>query len=138
MGPLAPAPSTRISRAPRQSRDVLLVSVAGERLGSAKTGLVLKRRQRAPRQTGPRLAFVVCPRRNVVRRIRVEEGRQVLDLPTPRPQLEHPAAVQPDLVRLAVGVEVEQLAEKAEARRLDVQGERREGEALDVVDGVNR
>src|SRR5205823_1619525 len=68
----------------------------------------------------------------------MEEGRQVLDLTAPRPQLEHPTAVQPDLVRLAIGVEVEQLAEKAEARRLDVQGERREGEALDVLDGVNR
>ena len=68
----------------------------------------------------------------------MEEGRQVLDLAAPRPKLEHPAAVQPDLVRLAVGVEVEQLAEKTEARRLDVQGERREGETLDVVDRVNR
>src|SRR5207249_11155871 len=104
----------------------------------AKTGLVRGRRQRTRRQPGPRLALVVRPRRDVVRRNRMEEGRQVLDLAAPRPKLEHPAAVQPDLVRLAVGVEVEQLAEKTEARRLDVQGERREGEALDVVDRVNR
>ena len=61
-----------------------------------------------------------------------------MDLAAPGAELEHAAAVESDPLSRAVVVEVEQLAEKAEARRLDVQRPRREGEPLDVGNGMNR
>src|SRR5436190_18537735 len=105
---------------------------------SAKTGLAGRRRQRAGRQTCPRLTLVVAAGGDVVRCFRVIERGEVLDLAAAGPELEHAAAVQLDHVAGAVVVEVEQLAEEAKARSLDVQGQGRERKTLDVGDRVNR
>src|SRR5919201_3986868 len=94
--------------------------------------------QRALRQAGPWLGIVVGARRDVVRAVRVEQRRQVLDLPAARAELEHPAAVERDAVRLAVLVEGEQLSEETEARGLRVEGAGREYQLFDVRDRMDR
>src|SRR3954454_2277084 len=73
----------------------------------------LERRRRQPRG---RLRQVVVRRRHVVRRVRMEEGGQVLDVAAAHAQLELTAAVRADAVLVAVVVGVEELAQAAEAR----------------------
>src|SRR5207247_6402175 len=94
--------------------------------------------ERALGQAGLRLTRVVAARGDVVRRVRMEERGEVLDLAAPRPELPLPAAVRADLVLGAVVVGVEEPANGAEARRLDVDRARRPGAALDIRDGVDR
>ena len=53
-------------------------------------------RQRAGGQPVRRLGLVVAGRRDVVRAVRVEDRREVLDLPAARAELELPAAVHAD------------------------------------------
>src|SRR5256886_3978491 len=107
------------------------------RLTPAESGLG-GRFERAGWKAFARLGVVVRARRHVVRRGRVEERGEVLDLPPAGPELEHAAAVERDALLLAVVVEVEQLAEEAEAGRLAVERPRRPGEPLDVGDRVDR
>src|SRR5262249_61735420 len=97
--------------------------------------LVRGGRQRARRQPVTRLALVVAPRSHVVRPVGVEQRRQVLDLPAAGAELEHAASVERDPLGRAVVIEVEQLAEEAEARGLYVQGPGRECETLNGGDG---
>ena len=75
---------------------------------------------------------------DVVRRVGVKEGGEVLELPAARAELELAAAVDGDPVRLAVVVGVEEVLERSEARRLEVECARREREALDVHDRMDR
>ena len=56
-----------------------------------------------------RFRVVVGAGSDVVRALRMEERREVLDLPPARAELEHPAAVELDPVLLAVVVEAEEL-----------------------------
>ena len=63
---------------------------------------------------------------------------EVLDLPATDAELGLAAAVVADAVLGAVVVEVEQLAQAADARGLDVQHPRRERERANVIDGVDR
>ena len=105
--------------------------------GSRRSGSA-RRRQRALRQTRPRAALVVLLRRDVVRRVGMEERGEVLDLAAARPELELAAAVDLDPVRRAVVVEVEEPLHAAEARRLRVEAARRPLERLDVGDRVDR
>src|SRR5437868_6057899 len=105
---------------------------------SAKTRLVAGGRQRARRQPRTRLALVVAAGSHVVRRIGVEERGEVLDLSTANAELEHASAVKPYSAVRAVVVEVEQLMNEAEARRLHVQRAGLESEAFDVGDRVDR
>ena len=81
---------------------------------------------------------VVGRRRRVVRRVRVEERGEVLDLPAARAELELAAAVDRDACLGAVVVRVEEPLDAPEARRLEVERPRREGQADDVGDGVDR
>src|SRR4029079_14957209 len=73
----------------------------------------------------------------VVRAVRVEERREVLDLSTAGPELEHPAAVERDPVRLTVVVDTEDVLYAAETRRLRVERPRRIRKTLDVRDRVD-
>ena len=68
-------------------------------------------------------------RRDVVRRLRVEECRQELDLVAADPELELTAAVRADPLLGAVVVGAEELRHGTEARRLDVHRARRPAEA---------
>ena len=68
----------------------------------------------------------------------MEHRGQVLDLPAPDAELGLAAAVDLDPALGAVVVGREELLGRAEARRLDVDRARREREALDVRDGVDR
>src|SRR3954454_7005712 len=96
-----------------------------------------RRRQRAHGQPGRWFGVVVARRRDVVRRVRVEQRAEVLDMPAPRPELELAAAVHPDAALVAVVVGVAQLLEAAHAGGLDVHHLRRERERLDVGDAVD-
>ncbi len=69
---------------------------------------------------------------------RVEQRRQVLELPTSRTLLEHAPAVRADAVRRAVVVGLEQPADAAEARGLEVEQAGRPRQCLDVADRVDR
>src|SRR5262245_31959668 len=68
------------------------------------------RRQRARREARRWLRLVVTDRCHIVRRIRVKEGGEVLDLPSTRPELELPAAVHGDSPQGAEVVDLEQRA----------------------------
>ena len=68
----------------------------------------------------------------------MEERRERLDLAAAGSELELAAAVEHDPLLLAVVVEVEQPLQRAEPRRLRVEATRREGQRLDVFDGVDR
>src|SRR5207245_8805033 len=70
---------------------------------------VLLSGERALRQARARAALVVDARRDVVRRVRVEDARQRLDLPPPGPELELTAAVHRDPTPLADVDHLEQL-----------------------------
>ena len=67
----------------------------------------------------------------------MEERREVLDLASAGAELELAASVERDPPLPARVVEVEQPAEAAEAGRLRVQRLRREGQRVDVGDGVD-
>jgi hypothetical protein len=67
----------------------------------------------------------------------VEDGRQVLDVPAAGAELPLAAAVHGHSALLAVVVGVEEPPDAAEARRLEVQGLRGEGESVDVGDRVD-
>ena len=97
--------------------------------GLAEARLGRRRGQRALRQAGPRAAVVVLLRRDVVRRVGVEERGEVLDLAAAGPELELAAAVERDPALVAGVVEVEQVAHRAEAGRLRVEAARRERRA---------
>src|SRR5438128_2158010 len=75
-----------------------------------------------------RVGKVELPRRDVVGRVGVEQGCEVLDLPASAAELELPAAVGADRALLAVVIRVEQIAQAAEARGLDVDHARRVGQ----------
>src|SRR5438270_12194210 len=92
--------------------------------------------ERAARKSGPRAADVVLARRDVVGRVRVEEGRERLDLWAPRTELELTAAVHRDAIRATVVDRIEQPLHGPEPRRLDIEEPRRA--LLDVGDGMNR
>ena len=80
---------------------------------------------------------VEATRRNVVRRVRMEQRCQELDLVATDAELELAAAVGADVVRRAVVVRGEQPLDRAEARRLHVDGPRRPAQRLDVADRVD-
>src|SRR5439155_24657791 len=83
-----------------------------------ETGLRGAGFERARLEPGTRFGVVVSAGCDVVGRIRMEEGRQQLDLPPARPELELTAPVQPDRTLHAEVVEVEQRPHAAEPRRL--------------------
>src|SRR3954454_9357716 len=96
-----------------------------------------RRRQRTHGQPGRWFGVVVARGRDVVRRVRVEERGQVLDVAASRPELELAAAVHADAALVAVVVGAAQLLEAADAGRLDVHHLRSERERLDVGDAVD-
>ena len=67
----------------------------------------------------------------------MEDRGEVLDVAAAGAELELAAAVHPDAARLAVLVGAEQRAQRPQARRLDVDHPRREGQGLDVGDAVD-
>src|SRR5688500_18531990 len=79
-------------------------------------------RERARGQAGLGLERVVPGRRDVVRRVGVEERGEVLDLPAPGAELVLAAAVRAHAPLGAEVVALEQGLEAAEARRLEVDG----------------
>src|SRR5947209_4049601 len=85
-----------------------------------EAGRLNRRFQRADGEAGRRLGQVVVGRGHVVRGVRVEQRGQVLDVAAARAQLELAAAVRSDPVLAAIVVGGEQLAQRPEARRLDV------------------
>src|SRR5207247_8848470 len=96
------------------------------------------RLERTDLESVGRLGLVVAARRDVVWPVGVEERRENLDLPSPRSELELAAAVEPDPAGGTVVVEGEELAERPEPRRLDVERPGREGQSLHVREGVDR
>src|SRR4029079_12594361 len=102
-----------------------------------KAGRMCLHGQRARGPAIRRFDVVVAARGDVVRGVRVEDRRQVLDLAAADAELELAAAVALDPVFLAVLVELEERAQAAGARRLDVDHLRHERERLDVVDRVD-
>src|SRR5215207_8444290 len=115
----------------------LFPAIARSLSGPAEAGLAEGGLERAGGQAGRGAGRVVAGGGGVVRGIGVEDRGQVLDLAAAGPQLPLPAAVAPDVPLLAVVVGGEQLAERPEARRLDVDHLRRPGLALDVGDRVD-
>ena len=81
--------------------------------GLAKARARARRAERALRQPRSRLARVELLRRDVVRRVGVEERGEVLDLAPARPELELAAAVDRDPALGACVVEVEQVAARS-------------------------
>ena len=103
----------------------------------SRTPIQIGRSQRKPRAAGAGasglrgrpgcgLGQVVAARRDVVGRVGVKQRGEVLDLAAADAELDLAAAVVADPLRRAVVVEVEQLAQAAEARGLDVDHPRRE------------
>jgi hypothetical protein len=66
----------------------------------------------------------------------MEQGSQVLELPTSRTLLEHAPAVRADAVRRAVVVGIEQPADAAEAGGLEVEHAGWAWQCLDVANRV--
>src|SRR4051812_16099517 len=91
-------------------------------LGPAKAGFRRDRIHRAARHPGGYRGIVVARRRDVVRGVGVKQRGQVLDLAAAALLLALAAAVDRDPVRLAVLVDLEQLTQRAEPRRLGVDG----------------
>src|SRR3954471_5604299 len=91
-------------------------------------------RQRTRREPGRRVGVVVARGRHVVRRVRVEERGEVLDVAAARAELELAAAVHADAALLAVVVGLAQLAQATDPGRLHVHHAGRERERLDVGD----
>src|ERR1700742_3781670 len=101
----------------------------------AEAELVDPRLQRAARQPrlGRQLGVVVTAGGDVIGRVRGEDRGQVLDLAATRAELGLAAAVGADAALLAVVVGGEEVADRAEARGLDVDRlRRRPGHRLDV------
>ena len=73
---------------------------------------------------------------HVVGALRMEHAGQVLDLATSRTQLELPAPVHGDAVRMAMLVDRQELCHRSKPGRLDVDTFRREGQGEDVFRGV--
>src|SRR3954468_13873411 len=92
-------------------------------------------RQRALRQAGGGLERVVAAGRDVVRRVRVEDRRQQLDLLAAHAELVLAAAVGAHLALLAELVAGEQRLDGAEARRLEVDRARQHRRGEDVRHG---
>src|SRR4051794_9789337 len=76
--------------------------------------------ERAAGQAGLGIQRVVARRRDVVRRVGMEQRGQVLDLPATGPELVLPAAVGSHPALLAEVVGLEERADAAEPRRLEV------------------
>src|SRR5829696_2245553 len=114
------------------ARSLALRPTTPAKPGLARVGVERTRAQ-------PRLGAVgvVARGSDVVGGVRMKERGQVLDLPPAGPQLPLAAAVGADSVRLAVVIAGKQLAQRAEARGLDVDHPRRPGQALDVGDRVD-
>ena len=93
--------------------------------------------QRARGEPGARRREVVRARSDVVRRVGVEERRQVLNVAAAGAELELAAAVGRDALLLAVVVRVEESLQRPEPRRLDVDRTRLPGQRLDVLDRVD-
>src|SRR5579875_471401 len=104
----------------------------------AKAACAGFRRERAGGQAVWRVGQVVAGGRDVVGRVGVEERGEVLVLVATDAELELAAAVVADAALGAVVVGVEQVAQAAEARGLDVDHARRVGQRLDVGDRVDR
>ena len=86
------------------------------------------RRQRAGRQAARQVVLVVRARRHIVRRIRVEQRGEQLDLPAADAQLPEASAVHGPPLPRAARVDLEQRLQFADARRLELHdacGERR-------------
>src|SRR5215211_3821743 len=103
-------------------------------LTPAEAGLARHRVHRARRHALRHRRVVVALGCGVVGGVRMEQRGQVLDLATADLQLALPAAVDRDAVRPAVLVDREQLPQRAEARRLRVDG--LASVLLDVVERV--
>ena len=129
--------SSKIESLPLVSVDDLLSSLAASSRRAAQPavcepGRARDDRERARRET--RLWIdVEAARRDVVRRVRMEQRCQELDLVASDAELELPAAVGADVVRRAVVVGGEQPLDRAEARRLHVDRPRRPAQRLDVA-----
>src|ERR671917_1343243 len=85
------------------------------------------RLERAGGQAGLGIEGVVARRGDVVGRVGMEEGGQVLDLPAAHAELVLAAPVCAHPALLAEVVRVEQRAQAAEPRRLEVDGARQYG-----------
>ena len=96
------------------------------------------RLERARRQPGLGARGVVARGSDVVRGVGVEDRGQVLDLAAAGAELPLAAAVGADPVLVAVVVGREELVQRAEPRRLDVDHLRRPWLRLDVGDRVDR
>src|SRR5947208_2545089 len=105
---------------------------------AAEAKLLEPRVERARLEPRLRLGRVVATRRDIVRRVGVEERREHLDLATPDAELELAAAVEGDAFLLTALVELEQPLDRAEARGLAVEAPGRERERLDVAPGMDR
>src|SRR3954453_8292851 len=104
----------------------------------AEAGGLVVGRERAGRQAGREVGPVVARRCDVVDAPGVEDGGEVLDLPSPDAELGLAAAVDLDPALGAVVIGREERLRGAEARRLDVDRAWREGEPFDVRAGVDR
>src|SRR6476646_9612814 len=85
------------------------------RLEREESGRTRLDRERARRQAGCRTWDVERARRHVVRRVRMEERRQVLDVAAAYAELELAASVCADAALLAVVVRREEARDGAEA-----------------------
>src|ERR687888_2058736 len=89
-----------------------------ELFGPAEAGGYRGRLQRAGGEPIRHARVVVAGRRDVVRRVGMEDRRQVLDLLAADPELALSAAVNLDSLALAVLIHRHELLERAEARGL--------------------
>src|SRR5205085_10461512 len=104
----------------------------------AEAGFRRLRLQGACRMARLRAVGVVAGRRHVVGRVGMEDRGQVLDVAAAGTQLPLAAAVGADVAVVAVVVRREQLAQRTEARRLDVDHLGWPGPVLDVGHAVDR
>src|SRR5438093_353865 len=113
--------------------------LAGRKLPvPAKAGRRGGRLERARRKSVGHRGVVVAGGGDVVGGVGMEERREVLELAAAHSLLSLTAAVDRDLLAPAVLVDGEELAQRAEARRLRVDRPRRPIEGLDVGHRVER
>jgi hypothetical protein len=86
----------------------------------------------------PYALLVAGARRHVVGRIGMEQSSEQLDLPAAHAQLGHATAIHRPMVPCTACVDVEQLAQAADARGLDVDHARGERRRADVVGASDR
>src|SRR5262245_6025994 len=127
------APAER-EMAPRTQADVLTPPLRRP----AEAGGLRAWRQRARRQAARGVVLVVRARRHVVRRIGVEKRGEQFDLPATHAQLAHATAIHRSPLPRAACVDVEQPAQRTDARRLDVHDARRQRRRADVLGVADR